>query len=184
MTTHERLTRQNWLETGLNLLGTHGEKALTIERLCKITNRSKGSFYHHFKNRDEFTVAILEHWQSEYTDRIISTVDRLDNLAERRQTLDRLVARLDSQIERAIRNWSGSDERVWQALKSVDEKRIEYVAKLIGDSGQLERKIALELAIIEYATFIGLQHLYPDAEDVWIEQIFLRLAQLTVSFND
>ena len=100
MTTHERLTRQNWLETGLNLLGTHGEKALTIERLCKITNRSKGSFYHHFKNRDEFTVAILEHWQSEYTDRIISTVDRLDNLAERRQTLDRLVARLDSQIER------------------------------------------------------------------------------------
>ncbi|BAZ47357.1 TetR family transcriptional regulator protein (plasmid) [Chondrocystis sp. NIES-4102] len=184
MTTHERLTRQNWLETGLNLLGTHGEKALTIERLCKITNRSKGSFYHHFKNRDEFTVAILEHWQSEYTDRIISTVDRLDNLAERRQTLDRLVARLDSQIERAIRNWSGSDERVWQVLKSVDEKRIEYVAKLIGDSGQLERKIALELAIIEYATFIGLQHLYPDAEDVWIEQIFLRLAQLTVSFND
>ena len=135
MNTSERLTRNNWLETGLNLLATEGEKALTIERLCQVANRTKGSFYHHFKNRDEFINALLQYWQSEHTSRIISTVEQLDDLNERRQKLDRLAASLDSQIERAIRNWACGDERVQQALKSVDEKRINYLAKLIGELG-------------------------------------------------
>jgi AcrR family transcriptional regulator len=183
MTISERLTRRNWLEIGLHLLGTEGESALTIERLCQITNRTKGSFYHHFKNRDEFTTVLLEYWQSEHTDLIISTVEQIDNRKKRRQQLDRLAASLDSQVERAIRNWSGSDLRVQQAMKSVDQKRIEYLAKLIGEFGQSDPEVALELAIIEYSTFVGLQHLFPDADATWIERIFHRVTQITNSFN-
>jgi AcrR family transcriptional regulator len=184
MNTPERLTRENWLETGLNLLATEGEKALTIERLCQATNRTKGSFYHHFKNRDDFTKALLEYWQSEYTDHIISVVEQLDNLSERRRKLARLAASLDNRTERAIRNWSGSDERVQKSLKIVDEKRIEYLAELIHKLGQPDKEISLELATIEYATFVGLQHLFPKADSVWIEQIFQRVTQITASFNN
>jgi AcrR family transcriptional regulator len=184
MNISERLTRENWLETGLNLLGTEGEKGLTIERLCQVANRTKGSFYHHFKNRDEFINALLEYWQSEYTNRIILTVEQLDSLNERRQQLDHLAASLDSQIERAIRNWSGSDERVQQALKGVDEKRINYLAQLIGELGQPDEEVALELAIVEYATFVGLQYLFPNADPVWMERIIRRATQVTSSFSE
>jgi AcrR family transcriptional regulator len=184
MTISERLTREDWLETGLRLLGTEGEKALTIERLCQAANRTKGSFYHHFKNRDEFINALLEYWQSEYTSRIISTVEQLDDLNERRRQLDHLAASLDSQIERAIRNWSGGDERVQQALKGVDEKRINYLAKLIGSLGQPDEDVALELAIVEYATFVGLQYLFPNADPVWMERIIHRATQVTSSFSE
>jgi AcrR family transcriptional regulator len=184
MITSERLTREDWLEIGLNLLGSEGEKFLTIERLCQVANRTKGSFYHHFKNRDEFINALLEYWQSEYTERIISTVEQLDDLNERRRKLDHLAASLDSQIERAIRNWSGSDERVQKALKGVDEKRINYLAKSIGELGQLDEDVAFELAIIEYATFVGLQHLFPDANTDWMERIIQRATQVTSSFSD
>jgi AcrR family transcriptional regulator len=183
MTTFERLTRENWLETGLQLLGVEGEKALTIARLCEVTNRTKGSFYHHFKNRDEFTNALLEYWQSEYTNRIISTVEQLDDLSDRRRKLDHLAASLDSKVEREIRNWSGNDARVKQALKSVDDQRINYLAQLIGELGQFEQKVALEIAIIEYATFVGLQHLFPEADSSWIEQIFYRFTQMTSSLT-
>jgi AcrR family transcriptional regulator len=184
MTTSERLTREDWFDIGLRLLGTEGEKALTIERLCQAANRTKGSFYHHFKNRDEFIHVLLEYWQSEYTNRIISIIEQIDNLNERRRKLDRLAASLDSQIERAIRNWSGSDERVQQALKCVDEKRINYLTKLIGELGQLDEDVAFELAIVEYATFVGLQHLFPNADTVWMERIFCRATQFTSSFSE
>lgn len=184
MSGSERLTRKDWLETGLHLLGAEGEKAVTIERLCQVANRTKGSFYHHFKNRDEFTNALLEYWQSEYTDRIILIVEQLDDLNERRRKLDRLAASLDSQIEWAIRKWSGSDERVQQALKRVDEKRINYLAKLIGELGQPDREVAFELAIIEYAIFVGLQHLFPNADTHWMEWMIYRVTQVTASFGD
>lgn len=184
MTISERLTREDWLEIGLLLLGTEGEKALTIECLCQVANRTKGSFYHHFKNRDEFINSLLEYWQSEYTNRIILTVEQLDNLNERRLKLDHLAASLDSQIERAIRNWSGSDERVQKALKGIDEKRINYLAKLIGELGQPDEDVALELAVVEYATFVGLQYLFPSADRVWMERIIHRATQVTSSFTE
>jgi AcrR family transcriptional regulator len=183
MSSIERLTREDWLETGLHLLGNEGEKALTIERLCQITNRTKGSFYHHFKNRDEFIIALLDFWQSAYTNRIISAIEQLDDLNERRRKLDHLAASLDSQIERAIRNWSGNDERVQQALQRVDERRIRYLAQLIGELGQSNEEVAFELAIVEYAAFVGLQHLFPNADSTWVERIINRVTQMTASYN-
>jgi len=182
MTTAERLTRFDWLDTGLQLLGAEGEKALTIERLCQLTSRTKGSFYHHFKNHDQFVNALLEYWQSEYTHRIITTVERLENLSERRQELDRLAAGIERQIERAIRNWSGVDERVQRVLKQVDAQRIQYLANLMGELGQLDPKTAFELATIEYSTFVGLQQLFPSADSQWIERIFNRFNHMLSAY--
>lgn len=184
MISSERLTREGWLDIGLRLLGEQGEKALTIEHLCQVANRTKGSFYHHFKNRDEFVNVLLEYWQSEYTNHIISTVKQLDNLNERRRKLDHLAASLDSQVEQAIRNWSGSDDRVQKALKRVDEDRINYLAKLIEELGQPNKAVALELAIIEYAIFVGLQNLFPNPDHIWMERMIHRVAQITASFSD
>jgi hypothetical protein len=69
-------------------------------------------------------------------------------------------------------------------LKGVDEKRINYLAKSIGELGQLDEDVAFELAIIEYATFVGLQHLFPDANTDWMERIIQRATQVTSSFSD
>lgn len=183
MISSERLTREGWLDIGLHLLGAEGEKLLTIDHLCQVANRTKGSFYHHFKNRDKFIEELLEYWQSECTDRIISTVEQLDDLNERRRQLDRLAASIDSQVEQAIRNWSGSDDRVQQALQKVDAKRINYLAKLIEELGQMDQAVALELAIIEYAIFVGLQNLFPNPDPEWMERIIHRVAQVTASFS-
>jgi AcrR family transcriptional regulator len=183
MSNFERLTREDWLETGLHLLGDEGEKALTIERLCQITNRTKGSFYHHFKNRNEFIIALLDFWQSAYTDRIISMVEQLDDLNERRRKLDHLAASLDSQIERAIRNWSSNDERVQKVLKCVDERRIRYLAQLIGELGQPDDEVAFELAVVEYAAFVGIQHLFPNADSAWMERISCRVTHMIASYK-
>jgi AcrR family transcriptional regulator len=179
----ERLTREAWFEIGLQLLGTDGEKALTIDRLCQTAERTKGSFYHHFKDHNDFVTNLLAYWQLEYTNRIITKVEQLDNLSDRRRELDRLAASVDSRIERAIRQWSGVDERVQHIMKCVDEQRIQYLAKLISELGQPNPAIAYELAVIEYAAFVGLQQLFTQGESHRIERLINRVTQLISSSN-
>ncbi|QYO63118.1 TetR/AcrR family transcriptional regulator [Leptolyngbya sp. 7M] len=181
MKTIERLTRNAWFEIGLQLLAAEGEKALTIDRLCQTAERTKGSFYHHFKSHDEFVTALLAYWQFEYTNRIIARVEQLEDLSDRRRELDRLAASVDSRLERAIRRWSGVDERVQLTLKQVDEQRIQYLAKLICELGQSDEETAHELAVIEYAAFVGFQQLFPEAESQWIERLIHRVTQLISS---
>jgi AcrR family transcriptional regulator len=179
----ERLTRDAWFEIGFQLLGTDGEKALTIDRLCQIAERTKGSFYHHFKSHDDFVTALLVYWQFKYTDRIISKVEQLADLNARRRELDHLAASVDNRVERAIRQWAGVDERVQHILKHVDDQRIQYLAKLISELGQPDHETAYELAVIEYAAFVGLQQLFPQAESQWIERFSNRVTHLISSFN-
>lgn len=181
--TKTRLTREDWLETGLEILSDSGEKALTLERLCKATSRTKGSFYHHFQDRDEFIEALLEYWRSQYTDRIITAVDRLKDPISQRRELDRLAANADNKLERVIRNWSGVDDRVRQNIKQVDDRRIKYIANLIAKLGDIEPETAMELAIIEYAAFLGLQYLFPDGDFEAIEHFITRVTEIISSYS-
>ena len=183
MTKPIRLIREDWLETGLQLLSDSGEQALTLERLCKAASRTKGSFYHHFKNHDDFINALLEYWQSKYTEQIIIAVDRLKDSMTQRRELDRLVANVDDGLERIIRNWSGVDERVRQTIRQVDDRRIEYLTELISKTGHLDRQTANELAIVEYAAFLGLQYLFPDNESKQIEHFGSRVSEIISSYS-
>ncbi|MDJ0571184.1 MAG: TetR/AcrR family transcriptional regulator [Pleurocapsa sp. MO_192.B19] len=178
-----RLTREDCLETGLQLLSDSGEQALTVERLCKATSRTKGSFYHHFKNHDDFIEALLEYWQSKYTEQIIAAVDRLKDPIAQRKELDRLAANVDNQIEKVIRNWSNVDRRVRQTIKQVDDRRIKYLTNLIAKLGQLEQQIAYELAVIEYAAFLGLQYLLPDRDSKQIEHFITLVTEIISSYS-
>lgn len=103
---------------------------------------------------------------------------------ERRRELDHLVASINSRVERAIRNWSGKDERVKQALQLVDQKRILYLAQLIGELGGSDQVVAFELAVIEYAAFVGLQYLFPSADSAWIKRIGSRVTQMTTTYRN
>ena len=183
MTKLIRLTREDWLETGLQLLGESGEQALTLERLCKVANRTKGSFYHHFENHAEFITALLEHWQSKYTEQIIIAVEQLTDPIAQRRELDRLAANVDDRLERIIRNWSGVDERVRQTIRQVDDRRIEYLTELISKIGHLDRQTANELAIIEYAAFLGLRYLFPRNESQQIEHFGTRFSEIISSYS-
>ena len=100
-----------------------------------------------------------------------------------RRELDRLAANVDDRLERIIRNWSGVDERVRQTIGKVDDRRIEYLTELIRKTGHLDRQTANELAIIEYAAFLGLQYLFPDNESKQIEYFGSRVSEIISSYS-
>jgi TetR/AcrR family transcriptional regulator, transcriptional repressor for nem operon len=54
--------RQKLLDTALSVIRTKGYDATTIDELCTKAGVAKGSFFHHFKNKEALAVAAAEYW--------------------------------------------------------------------------------------------------------------------------
>jgi TetR/AcrR family transcriptional regulator, transcriptional repressor for nem operon len=53
-------TKQRLLDAGMELLLEHGYNALGIDALLKATGVPKGSFYHHFADKEEFAIQVVD----------------------------------------------------------------------------------------------------------------------------
>ena len=54
-----RFSKTHWLELGQALLKFEGPGALTLERLTESAGKTRGSFYHHFKSKDDILDAVI-----------------------------------------------------------------------------------------------------------------------------
>ena len=68
--------RRDWLEAGMAILEELGAEALTIETLTNRLSVTKGSFYHHFKNYQDFKEHLLAFYEEERTLQIIRLAER------------------------------------------------------------------------------------------------------------
>ena len=55
-------TKQRLLDTGLVLLLEHGYNDLGIQALLTATGTQKGSFYHHFKDKKDFVLQVVDQY--------------------------------------------------------------------------------------------------------------------------
>ncbi len=55
-------TKQRLLDTGLTMLLAHGYNDLGIQALLEATRVPKGSFYHHFKDKEDFALRVLDQY--------------------------------------------------------------------------------------------------------------------------
>src|SRR5260370_40582261 len=69
-------TKRKWLKEGLDLLEETGAEALTIEALTSRLDVTKGSFYHHFNNYQDFKESLLVFWEEEGTLQIIQVAEK------------------------------------------------------------------------------------------------------------
>lgn len=46
-------TKQKLLKTSMDLVNKHGYDNVTVDDICKASNVSKGTFYHHFKSKSD-----------------------------------------------------------------------------------------------------------------------------------
>ena len=55
-------TRDHLVEVGLELMRKHGYGATGLQEILEAAGVPKGSFYHHFGSKEEFTAAVLERY--------------------------------------------------------------------------------------------------------------------------
>jgi TetR/AcrR family transcriptional repressor of nem operon len=58
-------TKQRLLDAGLAMLLKHGYNDLGIQALLEATDIPKGSFYHHFKDKEDFALQVIDQYMRE-----------------------------------------------------------------------------------------------------------------------
>ena len=132
-----RLSREEWLARALEVLGRKGAGKLTVESLARQLGVTKGSFYWHFRDRADFFRQLIEYWDEQFTQTVITEISGLGGAAEERLLeLMRLVLskRLD-RFEMPVRAWAQQNPALAPLVRKVDRHRISFVRSLFLEMG-------------------------------------------------
>ncbi|MEL6820641.1 MAG: TetR/AcrR family transcriptional regulator [Calditrichota bacterium] len=175
-----KLDQRDWLNLGLKILAKEGPEKLTIQDLCSTLGVTKGSFYHHFRNREAFVTALLTYWEETLTEEIISASESKETLLDRINELTNLTtSRIAIKMEVAIRAWALTNPQVRIYQKRVDERRLAYLNQL---TSQLPGNVAEAelLAKMLFAIYVGAQQMIPPIQSEELRGIYDYIKQLTV----
>ena len=133
---NESLTREDWIAGAWEMLGETGLDGVRIEPLAKRLGVTKGSFYWHFKERQELLDALLDRWFSIGEDHLSVDFHTSDNAA------DRIWALFNSVIQRTTRGQtvtlrllSHKDPDVARRIEERDAQRLAFLVRELKELG-------------------------------------------------
>ena len=131
------LRRSDWLDHALEVLLEEGIDGLRVEPLARSLGVTKGSFYWHFRDRDDLLDSVLEYWVDEMTVRIRDEMQARGGAPEQRlwDLMCRLMQDDRSRFELAIRSWAAFDPKATAAVRGADHLRLECLAALFLEMG-------------------------------------------------
>lgn len=153
------LSRHDWIKAGQQMLIKSGIDSVRVETLAQNIGITRGSFYHHFKGRNELLQEILLDWKARATDQVIRRLKNtlyppkqqlaiIFNLPTRGQS-----AKSAADFELAIRAWARRDKNARKMMDDVDRFRLNYISELIQSLGY-EPKEATQRAFILYSYLV------------------------------
>ncbi len=147
----KRVGADAWVQAALDVLVSKGVDEIRVEALAKTLGITKGSFYHHFKDRSALLETLLDTWRRSATLGVIEWLERSEPLALGR--LKRLIhwpcGRSEgTSIELAMRLWARSDKKAADVLDEVDRLRLTYIASLLRANGVSEAQATGRAALI------------------------------------
>ncbi len=158
--TRTSLDRNAWITAAIDVLAEHGIDGVRVEVLAKRCRVTKGSFYWHFKDRDELLSAVLAAWKQGRIEFVRRQMQAAPEHA--RAQLYRVIDlysgainRRGMQIELAIRDWARRDARAVAVVAQVDAARLAHTSGLFRACG-LPRREATSRSLLLYAYTFGL----------------------------
>ncbi|MEU1548072.1 MULTISPECIES: TetR/AcrR family transcriptional regulator [Nocardia] len=174
------VTKEQYFDTGLEVLAELGFKGLNIGVLCRRLGVTSGSFYHHFGSWQGFVDALLEHWENRQV-RILGTMPfNKGNPDDDIRAMSDLAAGLHHAAEAAIRAWAANDESVNLALKRVDESRRRTVHKAVKGIVRDDDTAAV-VTSLGMAMLVGYQQIAAGGENLSLDQLLAEYARLIYS---
>lgn len=139
--TRNALTPAHWIEAATELLVDGGVDLVRVDVVARALEVTRGSFYWHFKDRDDLLARVLESWRAGATEQVIERFEgRGGPPRERIAELLSLpfrgpAAERAARIELAIRDWARRDATAQRAVDEVDARRIGYTAQCFSALG-------------------------------------------------
>lgn len=153
------LSREAWVLAATNLLAREGLQAVAVEPLAQALGVTKGSFYWHFKSRNELIQAVLEAWEQ---DQSADVATRYGGIPDPRRRLRVLLFAAFEDVDNgkffAALTVSAQDPRVEPTLRRATERRLALGLEAFQALGLSEEE-ARQRALLAYAAYTGYFHL-------------------------
>jgi AcrR family transcriptional regulator len=176
------LTREDWLNAAIHTLFESGIGSISIVQLANTLEVTRGSFYHHFTDREDLLRAMLNHWEKKWTVDIREEIRSLELPPG-----EKLLALVQSirnnkaaDYDAPFRAWALHDPLARAALKAVDAFRLDYIRSLfeaagfVGLDAENRARLLLYYEMSDPAFFVARD---PDTEDRLIEKRLSLLLQ-------
>ncbi len=147
----ERLSKSAWLRHGLLTLAGEGHNGLKAGAMAARLNVSRGSFYWHFKDIDDFRTQLLAAWQAATTDQVIRDLDARVAGPGGVKLLLHKTLRPGRSLERAVRAWAAEDPQAAAVVSAMDDRRLARVQALLADAGVPAERAAHRAAFLYWA---------------------------------
>ena len=154
-----QLDRIGWIEGAFEALAEEGLPGMRVEALAKRFGVTKGSFYWHFKDRQDLYDAMLQTWKEGR----IRDIDKQSAIPtgnegeQLEQIIDVYSANRNRKgiaIELAVRDWARRDAQASAVVEEVDSYRLESARKLFVATG-LSDSEAKSRSLLLYAYVFG-----------------------------
>lgn len=123
------LTRNDWIAAGFDALDGEGYAGISAESLARRLNVTRGSFYHHFRNREDFVRTLLTAWEDDYTARMLAYAADGRSAGDTLTRYLRIAAEKRPGREVAIRAWALHDALVAEFQQRVDATRLAFAVE-------------------------------------------------------
>lgn len=132
----DRQSKKSWLDAALQALASGGVDKVRVESLAKNLGVTKGSFYWHFKDREQFLDELLNFWAEQSTQTVITNPNYPTDSKERVRAVAEDIVRRDlGKMDPHIRSWTQYDKRRGKVVAKIDKMRFEFLRALFLAAG-------------------------------------------------
>ena len=138
MATKSRLTREDWIAIARKTLIASGVDDVKVDVLARRLRITRGSFYWHFKSRQELLDALLEDWKTNNSREIAAIEVRAAEDGGELIELFRVWLGEDPSypsFDFAIRGWARKAKKVAAVVRQIDENWISLFQSYFEHSG-------------------------------------------------
>ena len=170
-----QLDRNDWIEGAIGVLAEKGVDGLRVEVMAKNFGVTKGSFYWHFKDRQDLLDAVLEFWKEGRLRDIEkqTTASPGNELQQIHHVIEVYSAnrnRKGMSIELAVRDWARRDAKAAAVVEAVDTYRLECTRRIFVATGLTEAE-ARARSILVFAYVFGHSLMAYDRSDPLLPQL-------------
>jgi len=139
----KNLNREDWILAAWEILGDGSLEEIKVKRLATKLGVTRGSFYWHFKNRQELIEALVDRWFAvlgvrEATMRDLEGMD--DPEVKLWTVMQNVILRINAGQTIAFRLHTHKDQKLRQRIKTEDDRRDEHFASLFQELGHTPNK--------------------------------------------
>jgi AcrR family transcriptional regulator len=130
------LQPDNWIQAAFSRFSTQGVEAVRVEILARDLGATKGSFYWHFKDREDLLSRMLFRWEEEEMQWLESGRELSSGAAARwARFIERSADPDRARLEVSFRAWARRDERIAGHIATIEAKRRAHIAGVLRDVG-------------------------------------------------